>query len=151
MLRRMAMRARNVLTLLGLAGLLAMAAAWGRSQQQPQHQQQPQQPSATPNHDGSMPGMDMGNMDMGHDEQNQVESGAMHAMQPGHHMDGPHMRMTALRPVQPGDAERAEQIVSALRQTMEKYRDYRVALGDGYRIFLPNLPQSEYHFTNYWN
>ncbi len=34
---------------------------------------------------------------------------------------------------------------------MEKYRDYRVALGDGYRIFLPNLPQSEYHFTNYWN
>ncbi len=38
-------------------------------------------------------------MDMGHDEQNQVESGAMHAMQPGHHMDGPHMHMTALRPV----------------------------------------------------
>jgi len=26
-----------------------------------------------------------------------------------------------------------------------------VALADGYKIFLPNLPQPEYHFTNYKN
>jgi hypothetical protein len=32
---------------------------------------------------------------------------------------------------------------------MEQYRDYRVALGDGFQIFLPNLPQKMYHFTNY--
>jgi hypothetical protein len=34
---------------------------------------------------------------------------------------------------------------------MEKYRDYHVALNDGFKIFLPNIPQPEYHFTNYRN
>ena len=32
---------------------------------------------------------------------------------------------------------------------MAPYQDYRKALADGYRIFLPNLPQPQYHFTNY--
>ena len=32
---------------------------------------------------------------------------------------------------------------------MEPYQDYRKALADGYKIFLPNVPQREYHFTNY--
>jgi hypothetical protein len=26
-----------------------------------------------------------------------------------------------------------------------------VALAEGYKIFMPNLPQAVYHFTNYWN
>ena len=26
-----------------------------------------------------------------------------------------------------------------------------MALADGYKIFMPNLPQAVYHFTNYWN
>jgi len=26
-----------------------------------------------------------------------------------------------------------------------------VALADGYQIFLPQMPQHEYHFNNYWN
>ena len=30
---------------------------------------------------------------------------------------------------------------------MEPYRDYHKALADGYTIFLPNVPQSQYHFT----
>ena len=89
-------------------------------------------------------------MDMGHDEQDHVESGAMHAMAHGH-MEGSHMHMTSLRAVAPGDRERADQIASSLRQAIEKYRDYRVALAEGFRIFAPNLPQPEYHFTNYWN
>jgi hypothetical protein len=38
-----------------------------------------------------------------------------------------------------------------LRDSIEKYKDYHVALADGFRIFMPNLPQSEYHFTNYYN
>ncbi len=38
----------------------------------------------------------------------------------------------------------------AARKAAEKYEDYRVALADGYKIFLPNLPQKQYHFTNYW-
>ncbi len=77
--------------------------------------------------------------------------GADHAMQAmeSHHMDmGPHMKMTTLRPVRPGDEERAEKIVQEGRQAIAKYQDYRVALGDGYQIFLPNVPQKMYHFTN---
>ena len=37
----------------------------------------------------------------------------------------------------------------AARKAAEKYTDYKVALADGYKIFLPNLPQKQYHFTNY--
>jgi len=58
-----------------------------------------------------------------------------------------HMYMTALRPVQPGDQQRADIIVAAARQAMEPYRDYRKALADGYRIFLPNVTQPQYHFS----
>lgn len=63
----------------------------------------------------------------------------------------PHMFMTVLRPKQPGDDERAAQIVETVRAAIEKYKDYHVALADRYRIFGPNVPQPVYHFTNYWN
>jgi hypothetical protein len=36
-----------------------------------------------------------------------------------------------------------------LRPAIEKYKDYRVALADGFKIFGPNVPQPQYHFTNY--
>ncbi len=75
----------------------------------------------------------------------------MRSMQPGHHMDGAHMRMTPMRPATPDDVARADQIAAALRQSIEQYKDYRVALAEGYKIFMPNLPQTVYHFTNYWN
>ncbi|HMK29696.1 MAG TPA: hypothetical protein VK473_08445 [Terriglobales bacterium] len=75
---------------------------------------------------------------------------AVHAMSHKHMDMGPHMKMTDLRPLQPGDKEKAAAIVDQTRTTLEKYRDYKVALADGYRIFLPNLPQKMYHFTNYW-
>jgi hypothetical protein len=73
-------------------------------------------------------------------------------MTPGH-MDAHnlHMHMTAMRPQTPEDAARANEIVTQLRSGIEKYKDYHAALNDGYKIFLPNLPQPEYHFTNYWN
>ncbi len=75
---------------------------------------------------------------------------AMHSMQ-SHHMEtGPHMKMSTLRDPKPGDEDRAQQVVEAARKVAEKYEDYRVALADGYKIFLPNLPQKQYHFTNYW-
>jgi hypothetical protein len=60
-----------------------------------------------------------------------------------------HMFMTTLRPLQPGDQKRAESIVLAARAAMAPYADYRKALADGYRIFLPDVPQPQYHFTNY--
>ena len=62
---------------------------------------------------------------------------------------GPHMKMTTLRDLKPGDQEKADQVVTAARKAAEKYTDYKVALADGYKIFLPNVPQKQYHFTNY--
>jgi hypothetical protein len=49
------------------------------------------------------------------------------------------------------DTQRANEIIAQLRTGIEKYKDYHAALNDGYKIFLPNLPQPEYHFTNYVN
>jgi hypothetical protein len=62
-----------------------------------------------------------------------------------------HMRMSELRKPQAGDSARAQQVVDEARPALEKYRDYRVALDEGFRIFLPNVPQKMYHFTNYQN
>src|SRR5437867_3641349 len=66
-----------------------------------------------------------------------------------HHEMGPHMHMSALRDPQPGDPEKAQHVVEQVRRELEKYRDYKVALSEGFRIFLPNVPQKMYHFTNY--
>ena len=70
----------------------------------------------------------------------------------GHHMHemGAHMRLTAKWADRPGDRERANAIVMALRAALERYRDYRVAERNGYEIFHPEIPQGVYHFTNYW-
>ena len=101
------------------------------------------------------PKSDMSNMsasDM-HDMPGMGNDGSAHAMQSmeGHHMDmGPHMKMTALRDLKPGDQEKADQVVAAARKVAEKYMDYKVALADGFKIFMPNRPQKQYHFTNYW-
>ena len=62
------------------------------------------------------------------------------------HMAG-HMYMTALRPIKPGDQAKANAIVTAAKAAMAPYEDYHQALADGYRIFLPNVPQPLYHFT----
>ena len=75
---------------------------------------------------------------------------AMHSMEHRHMDMGPHMKMTTLRDLKPGDQEKADQVLEAARSSAEKYKDYRAALADGYKIFLPNLPQKQYHFTNYW-
>ncbi|HEY6183922.1 MAG TPA: hypothetical protein VIW67_16870 [Terriglobales bacterium] len=94
---------------------------------------------------------DMGGMDMsGHDMSSMGgEAHAMHSMEDRHMDMGPHMKMTALRTVQAGDQEKADQIVTSARKVAEKYKDYKVALADGFKIFFPNVPQKQYHFTNY--
>ncbi len=67
-----------------------------------------------------------------------------------HHLDmGPHMRMTELRVPNAADQQRADEIVRSLRSSIEKYQDYRIALSDGYKIFLPNLKTPMKHFTNW--
>ena len=60
-----------------------------------------------------------------------------------------HMDMTSLKPLQPGDKERAAAIVAAARKAADPYKDYHKALEDGYAIFLPEVKQNVYHFTNY--
>jgi len=91
-----------------------------------------------------MPGM---SMDM--DDAKTNEAAATHDMAHMHHGDNPHMQMTSARPQTAADVQRANEIVKELRAGIEKYRDYHVALDEGYKIFLPNVPQPEYHFTNY--
>ncbi|HEX8721922.1 MAG TPA: hypothetical protein VF736_14905 [Pyrinomonadaceae bacterium] len=61
---------------------------------------------------------------------------------------GPHMKMTAARPARPGDEARAAEVAARARQAVERYRDYRAALRDGYEILLPRVPQKMYHFNN---
>jgi hypothetical protein len=78
--------------------------------------------------------------------------GSAHAMlsMADRQMDmGPHMKMTTLRDLKPGDQQKADQVIAAARTAAEKYTDYKVAVAEGYKIFLPNLPQKQYHFTNY--
>jgi hypothetical protein len=130
----------------------------------PQNQQPKQTGSSgknqtMPGMDHDMPGMDMSHdmpgMDMGQgseEKDQQAEHGAMKAMSHMHHHQmGPHMYMTKLRPATPQDWAKADEIASELRDAISKYTDYHVALADGFRIFMPNLPQAEYHFTNYYN
>ena len=75
---------------------------------------------------------------------------AMRSME-DHHVDmGPHMKMTSLRESKAGDQEKADRVLEVARSVAAKYEDYKNALADGYKIFLPNLPQKQYHFTNYW-
>jgi hypothetical protein len=95
----------------------------------------------------SMPGMDMSKTGGG--QNSEAAKGADMAMS-GHDMDmGAHMFMTELRPANANDEKRAAEIVAELRPAIEKYKDYKVALAEGFIIFLPDVPQPHYHFTNY--
>jgi hypothetical protein len=120
---------------------------------------QTQNPQSSGARQQSMPAMDMSGVshhdmsymkDMAMDEDKDSDAGAhaMHSME-GHMDMGPHMKMTALRQPKSGDAARAQQVAEEARQAAEKYKDYRAALADGFKIFLPNVPQKMYHFTNY--
>jgi hypothetical protein len=70
-------------------------------------------------------------------------SGAQRAEAQG---EGEHMRMTALRPTQPGDRERADAIAARARKFMDQYTDYRSAIASGYEIIFPGVRQKIYHF-----
>src|SRR2546426_1036493 len=104
-----------------------------------------QSKESQPMEHSKMSGMDM-------DDAKANEAHAVHDMTPGH-MDAQslHIHMTAMRPQTPEDAARAKETAAQLRAGIEKYKDNRVALNEGYKIFLPNLPQPEYHFTKYVN
>jgi hypothetical protein len=154
------MKPRNIywLGIIAVISLVLAGAATKLVARQAAQQNQQQKPGM----DDSMPGMDMSHdmpgmkMGEGADEKDQeTEHGAMDTMgHMHHHQMGPHMYMTKLRtPATPADWAKADEIVKELRESVEQneYKDYHVALSDGFRIFAPNLPQPEYHFTNYYN
>jgi hypothetical protein len=59
--------------------------------------------------------------------------------------------MTPLRTKQPGDDEKAKAVVANVKASIERYKDYRKALVDGYIIARPELKQPQYHFINQVN
>ncbi len=149
------MTSRSLFFILSKAGLVVcaflvvgvlLAAMPGHRAPALQQQATSPQPVSEP----AMSDMHRDHMDMS--DERASEQHAVHDMAPGHHhMPGAHMQMTALRPRTAADKARAQQVVEELRGGIEKYRDYHAAFADGYKIFLPNLPQPEYHFTSYKN
>ncbi len=83
------------------------------------------------------------------DGQAAAQHQVMDAMADHHMHNTPHLRVTTRTAERPGDRIRADAIVAMLRPALEPYRDYRNAQRDGYEIFLPDVRQPMYHFTNY--
>ena len=126
------MSARKTLAVAAGLALTFLGAATLRAQPPAEHQHEPQ-------------------MDTASRPDKHVEQGAVNSMTPGHHHMSAHMKFTAPRPETPEDLARADELVKTLRAAIEKYKDYHVALVDGFQPFLPRVPQPQYHFTNYWN
>jgi hypothetical protein len=63
----------------------------------------------------------------------------------------PHLKWTVRRKPAPGDEDRAAEALQTIRQAIEPYRNYRVALNKGYRPFQPGASQPYYHFTKKLN
>ena len=84
-------------------------------------------------------------MGMDHHEHSE---GAVEAMTPHQKHTGPHMKWTTLRPANADDSRRADQIVQVLRQALAKYKDYRVAMEDGFAPLHPERKPKHYHFAN---
>jgi hypothetical protein len=59
-----------------------------------------------------------------------------------------HMYVTPLRPPQAGDEEKAKAVVAAVKASIEKYKDYKKAIADGYKQGNPEVKQTYYHFNN---
>lgn len=104
-------------------GVAFLTAPFGRTQQkEKQHEH------------GTMAGMDM--------HEDMSDMGPSMAAMAGH------MYMTPLRTKQPGDEAKAKAVVAEAKAAIERYKDYRNALADGYEIANPKVKQPQYHFMN---
>jgi hypothetical protein len=59
-----------------------------------------------------------------------------------------HMCITPTRPELPSDEDRAKAVVDHVRAAIEKYKDYKKAIADGYVQVNPTVDQPQFHFTN---
>jgi hypothetical protein len=127
-------RASIGLGALFLVGVLLAAIPSHRPPVVPLIMATPAQEAQDPQDHSAMPGMTPG-MNMSDAQSN--ESAAVHDMEHMRHGDSAHMHMTAPRPQTPTDQQRAQEIVEQLKAGIEKYRDYHVALNEGFKIFHP--------------
>jgi len=109
-----------------VCGLLMLSTTQGQAQQRPDSM-------------ANMPGMSKNDM------------ADMKDMGPSMAAMAGHMYITPLRPRQAGDEEKAKAIVTAVRAAIERYRDYKKALADGYVIANPEVDQPQAHFNNQAN
>lgn len=78
-------------------------------------------------------------------QHDQMGDGEMQGMA----MAGPHITLTPVREMRPGDQARADSIVRIARAWAEKYRDVAVAEADGFHRFAPQVKRQRiYHYTN---
>jgi hypothetical protein len=59
-----------------------------------------------------------------------------------------HMCVTPSRPAEPGDEARAKAVVDQVRAAIEKYKDYKKAIADGFSQANPGVDQPQFHFNN---
>jgi hypothetical protein len=111
--------------LLLAGGVLALGTLPARTQQQQDKSM------------GNMPGMDM--------------KGDMKDMGPSMAAMAGHMYVTPLRPPQPGDEEKVKAVVAQVKASIERYKDYKNALADGYAIGNPNVNEPQFHFISQAN
>lgn len=96
----------------------------------------------------------MNGMSAAHDTPGMPAMSGMQGMataKPDMKMHGGHMIMTSRRTPSSADLARADEILQSLRQSLEPFKDYQVAEAAGYKQFLPRVPQTIYHFTNWQN
>jgi hypothetical protein len=86
--------------------------------------------------------------DMGIDVRTNDDGTGMMGQMSAHMQMGPHMTITESRPATPEDLQHAREIVQTMRDVLAKYQDYRLAEADGYKPFMPTVPQDVYHFAN---
>jgi hypothetical protein len=125
------------ISLVIVAGVLALFAI-------PTHAQQQSDKSMA-----GMPGMDSSSSTGS--AGGTMSASEMKAMGPSMAAMAGHMYITPLRPVQPGDEEKVKDIVAQVKASIERYKDYKNALADGYVIANPKVDQPQSHFENQAN
>src|ERR1700761_725241 len=97
----------------------------------------------------NMPGMARMSTDgAGHACDDMSSMGGMSVMGESMAAMANHMCITPLRPKQPGDEEKVRAMVAQIKEAIDKYKDYKKALADGYVIANPKVVQPQYHFNN---
>jgi hypothetical protein len=123
--------------------LLALVVAVAAINETPGQSQKPAEPMA------GMPGMAVTTADPSGNPCDQMAGMAgMNVMGESMTAMANHMCVTPMRTPQPGDDEKAKAVIAQVRAVMEKYKDYKKAVADGYIQANPTVDQPQFHFNN---